>query len=181
MTAAYLDARRREILTAAVAQFAEKGFEHTSMADIAAAAGISIGAVYRYFPSKNDLVLSVCGEGEGEPVPGKTVAEAVGHLHRQVAPQENGSTHARLVAQIWGNAAIDDVLASTVARRHADVRDQLAALISRGRSCADGERPAASDEAEVVLAALIGYAALVAAEAPVDHAGFERVLSRLLD
>ncbi|MCO5971813.1 TetR family transcriptional regulator [Actinoallomurus soli] len=45
MTAAYLNARSQEILTAALALFAEKGFEHTSMADIAAAAGTSIGAV----------------------------------------------------------------------------------------------------------------------------------------
>jgi AcrR family transcriptional regulator len=180
VTAAYLGARRQEIFAAALTLFAEKGFEHTSMADIAAAAGISIGAVYRYFPSKYDLVRTVCSEGEGERIPGDTAAEAVEQLRHHVAPQRNGRPHARLVAQIWGNAAIDNLLASTVARRHAEVRDQLAGLISQDRS-GDGERPPSSDEAEVILAALIGYAALVAVGAPVDHAGFKRALSRLLD
>lgn len=188
VTTAYLDARRQEILTAALGLFSEKGFAHTSMADIADAAGISIGAVYRYFPSKNDLVLAVCNEGEGDRIQGDTAAEAVEGLRRHVSPLANGRPHARLVAQIWGNAAIDVLLAPTVARRHAEVRDQLAGLISQRRSrsgeqdpSGDGKRRRPTDEAEVVLAALIGYAALVAVEAPVDHDGFERALSRLLD
>ncbi|MFG7946619.1 TetR/AcrR family transcriptional regulator, partial [Streptomyces cacaoi] len=62
VTAAYFDARRQEILTAARALFADKGFVRTSMSDIAAAAGLSAGAVYRYFPSRSHLVLAMCGE-----------------------------------------------------------------------------------------------------------------------
>jgi AcrR family transcriptional regulator len=179
VTAAYRDARRQEIVTAALRLLSEKGFGQTSMADIATAAGLSIGAVYRYFPSKDALVLAVCGEDDGERVPGDTAAEAIQHLRHRVDPHRSGRPHARLVAQIWGSAAVDDRLAATVARRHTEVRDQLADLISRNRAT-DGACPPASSEAEVVLAALIGYAALVAVEAPADHAGFERVLSRLL-
>ncbi|MCX4705500.1 TetR/AcrR family transcriptional regulator [Streptomyces sp. NBC_01373] len=180
VTAAYLEARRQEILEAALTLFAEKGFAHTSMADIAAASGISIGAVYRYFPSKGDLVLAVCSEGEGERIPGDTATEAAEQLRRHVDPQHNGRTHARLVAQIWGNAAIDPLLASVVARQHTRIRDQLADLITQKQS-GDSEHRTPSDEAEVVLAALIGYAALVAVDAHVDHDGFGRALSRLLD
>ncbi|MGP4048891.1 TetR/AcrR family transcriptional regulator [Streptomyces sp. 2A115] len=180
VTAAYIEARRQEILEAALTLFAEKGFAHTSMADIAAACGISIGAVYRYFPSKGDLVLAVCSEGEGERIPGDTASEAAEQLRRHVDPRNNGHAHARLVAQIWGNAAIDPLLAPVVAGRHARVRDQFADLITQKHS-GDGEHRTPTDEAEVVLAALIGYAALVAAGADVDHDGFGRVLSRLLD
>lgn len=204
VTAAYFDARRQEILTAARALFADKGFVRTSMSDIAAAAGLSAGAVYRYFPSRSHLVLAMCGEegggaaeatggteateatgateaagGGGEPALGGTAAESVETLRRQVDPRAQGLQQARLVTQIWGSAVTDDSLATVATRRHAALRDQLAALIEQGGADGGG-RPAPRDEAEFALAALIGYAALVATDAPVDHDGFARALSRVL-
>ena len=37
--------------------FAERGFEHTTMDDLAAAAGVGRRTIFRYFPSKNDIVF----------------------------------------------------------------------------------------------------------------------------
>lgn len=51
--------RRDSILDAARAAFARGGFEGTSIADIARAAGVSDGLVYRYFASKRDLLNAV--------------------------------------------------------------------------------------------------------------------------
>jgi AcrR family transcriptional regulator len=48
-------ARRRQILAAAKKVFARSGFEVTTMADVARAARVSYGAVYWYFPSKDEL------------------------------------------------------------------------------------------------------------------------------
>jgi hypothetical protein len=45
---AHLDARRQQIVDAARARFAAHGFARTSMADIVAESGLSIGAIYRY-------------------------------------------------------------------------------------------------------------------------------------
>jgi TetR/AcrR family transcriptional regulator, fatty acid metabolism regulator protein len=39
--------------------FGERGYEQTSTADIAARAGVVEGTLYRYFPSKRDLLVSV--------------------------------------------------------------------------------------------------------------------------
>lgn len=47
------------ILGAAKDAFAERGFEGASIADIARAAGISDGLVYRYFQNKRDLLNHV--------------------------------------------------------------------------------------------------------------------------
>jgi len=49
---------RERILEAALALFREKGFDKTTMRDIAKAAGMSLGAAYYYFGSKEALVLA---------------------------------------------------------------------------------------------------------------------------
>ncbi|HET9981875.1 MAG TPA: helix-turn-helix domain-containing protein, partial [Ktedonobacterales bacterium] len=50
---------RQRILHAALALFASRGYEETTMRDIAAAAGCSLGLTYRYFASKEDLILEL--------------------------------------------------------------------------------------------------------------------------
>ena len=48
--------RRETILKAACGVFVRSGFHAASMKDICAAAGMSPGSVYRYFPSKDALI-----------------------------------------------------------------------------------------------------------------------------
>ncbi len=57
-------ARRREaIIRAAYQLFAERGFDATTVADIAAAAEVAPRTVAMYFPSKQDIALSRYSEG----------------------------------------------------------------------------------------------------------------------
>lgn len=78
------EARPEEVLDAALALFIEQGFAPTRVEDIARRAGISKGAVYLYFPSKEkilealvrraltpiaDSALEVIGNLEGDPRP----------------------------------------------------------------------------------------------------------------
>jgi len=49
---------REHILHTALALFREKGFEASTMRDIAAASDMSLGAAYYYFPSKESIVLA---------------------------------------------------------------------------------------------------------------------------
>ena len=51
--------RRGEILDAALAVFAEKGYTGGSMREIAARVGVSEPALYRYFPGKEALFLAL--------------------------------------------------------------------------------------------------------------------------
>ena len=48
---------RDRIYDVALSLFRERGFDATTMRDIAAAAGMSLGAAYHYFPSKDAIVL----------------------------------------------------------------------------------------------------------------------------
>ena len=56
------DAKRAEIVAAARRCFARDGFHRTSMPDIAAEAGVSVGAPYRYFTGKEELILEIAGQ-----------------------------------------------------------------------------------------------------------------------
>ena len=50
---------RQRIIDTALHLFASKGYDQTTMRDIAAAADCSLGLTYRYFASKEDLVLEL--------------------------------------------------------------------------------------------------------------------------
>lgn len=49
------DERKQEILDAAIRVFARKGYEHTTISDVAKEIGVSQGLCYRYFPSKEAM------------------------------------------------------------------------------------------------------------------------------
>ena len=55
--------RRQMVLKIALDEFALKGYSATSINDIARNAGVSIGAMYSYFSSKEDLFLAIVNEG----------------------------------------------------------------------------------------------------------------------
>lgn len=62
---------RRKIYEAAMELFREKGFEETTMRDIAAKAGVALGGAYYYFSSKDAIVLAFyheMQEASNEPV-----------------------------------------------------------------------------------------------------------------
>jgi TetR/AcrR family transcriptional regulator, cholesterol catabolism regulator len=52
--------KRRHIVQAAVKLFVEKGFHTSTTREIAQAAGISIGSLYEYVASKEDVLYLVC-------------------------------------------------------------------------------------------------------------------------
>ena len=51
--------KRRAILDAATELFAKQGYEETTIADIAQAAGVAVGTVYLYFRNKHEIYSSV--------------------------------------------------------------------------------------------------------------------------
>src|SRR5215471_7056245 len=53
------DERPAEIIAAALASFAERGFAATRLDDIARRAGVTRGTLYLYFPSKEELFKAV--------------------------------------------------------------------------------------------------------------------------
>jgi TetR/AcrR family transcriptional regulator, transcriptional repressor of aconitase len=94
VTQEHVDARRRQILSAALHCFAREGFHRTTMQDIFREADLSPGAVYSYFKGKDELVGAIIAETMsfvagatalfGEPLPegrlrrpGEALAEVI--------------------------------------------------------------------------------------------------------
>ncbi len=55
-----VDRRRRQIADAAVKLFIERGFHKTTTRQIAKSSGFSIGSLYEYFATKEDILYLVC-------------------------------------------------------------------------------------------------------------------------
>src|SRR6516164_10722166 len=58
--------RRSQILEAALVCFAKRGFHQTSMHDISAEAGISVGLIYRYFENKEAVISAMADRHKQE-------------------------------------------------------------------------------------------------------------------
>jgi len=136
VTEAYRTARRAEILGAALRCFARKGYRGTSMADIIAEAGLSAGAIYGHFSSKQELFAAVAGEVLAARQHELEARRAVG---APLTPAEimttliDGMRHEAIggvVVQLWAEAAIDPeirALANGVfTRLRASIADRLA-------------------------------------------------------
>jgi AcrR family transcriptional regulator len=57
---------RTRILEAALAVFRERGFERSTMREIASAAGMAVGAAYYYFESKDSIVMAFYERSQSE-------------------------------------------------------------------------------------------------------------------
>ena len=74
-----VDRRRRQIVDAAVQLFIDKGFHRTTTREIARTAGVSIGSLYEYVRSKEDVLYLVCDAIHEEMERG--VTEALARTH----------------------------------------------------------------------------------------------------
>lgn len=170
----YLDARRKQIVEAARVRFTRHGFAGTSMADIVTESGLSTGSIYRYFTSKDEIVIAVCEQGT-EAFPTALTFEAVNDFLEQVRALARDKGHARLVAQIYAEAALSPTLAAIVAQQLAAMRAAVAELIP-DRSPNDVEQ---IPEAFVTICS--GYSQQLAVRGDLDPAPFTRALMAVLE
>lgn len=64
----YMAAQRQGIATAALALLADKGYYETSIRDVCKAAGVSRGALYVHFPTRESLILAAFASLSGSDV-----------------------------------------------------------------------------------------------------------------
>jgi AcrR family transcriptional regulator len=74
-------ARRAKVIEEATRLFAAQGYEATSVNEVAARAGVSVGALYKYFPDKAALLEGVLSHFEAEFVAGMSQVRVMGGSH----------------------------------------------------------------------------------------------------
>jgi AcrR family transcriptional regulator len=151
VTEAHLAARRQQILDAARARFLRTGFHATSMQEVIAEAGLSVGAVYRYFPSKSDLIVAIAEQIVAEidavlaetAEPGVPLADALSRAVDTVHAQLGPDGALRLAVQIWAEALLDPALARFAGGVYERLRGRFVALAETAQRA--GELPADAD------------------------------------
>ena len=56
------DRRQAEVVLRAADVFADRGYDQTSVPELAAALGIAAGGLYHYFTSKEELLIAICDQ-----------------------------------------------------------------------------------------------------------------------
>jgi len=167
--AAHAEAMRERILEGGRRAFNAGGFRGTSVPSIAAEAGVSVGLIYRYFPSKEELFLELCLSG---------TPNELEDLARRIAPIEDPVVRlttaidsyfdalflaigAPLVLQALAAAPSDERIRESLRRRGDDLR-RFSALFIRD-ALARGEIDPATDVDEIAaVTTMLLDAALIA-------------------
>jgi TetR/AcrR family transcriptional regulator, transcriptional repressor of aconitase len=149
----YLASRRRQIMDAAIACFARDGFHRTTMADIVAETGLSAGAIYRYFPAKEDIVAAIAAEHharEAAVLDGARAATGAGDVLRDLARVSLGrladpaeQRWRRVTVQLWAEALRDERVMGIVRSGLDEPLEIIAALLRRAQQ--DGSVPPGID------------------------------------
>jgi AcrR family transcriptional regulator len=139
---------RERILEAALALFAEKGYEATTMRDVAREAGASLGLAYRYFASKEEFALALymrlAEESEDwarDGLAGGTVAERFERA--MLAKLDQVSSHRGPLAALLTRALDPNSRLSALGEGTAAVREKMGSIfleVVRGASDAPGEK-----------------------------------------
>ncbi|WP_432975859.1 TetR/AcrR family transcriptional regulator [Dactylosporangium sp. CA-233914] len=190
---AHLAARREQIVEAATRCFIRNGFHQTSMQDVIKEAGLSVGAFYRYFSSKSELIRAIAEEKVGsilatldqllvqEPVP--PLHQAFGELLTQIDANLAEDGPVRIAVQVWGEAAHDPAFAELVGGIYGRIRASATALAARARDAGQlGPEADPVAVAAVVVGLVQGYVIQRVLAGRVDRdtylAGIEGLIGR---
>jgi AcrR family transcriptional regulator len=154
---------RAKVLAAAARVFAERGFAGASLDDVAAAAGLTKGAIYSSFASKEELVLTLMEDHVQQRI--SAAADAFNRSRdtaagaRQIGAQLIDATRAdpawhRLFLEYWVHAMRDPQQREHLLERRRDLRRMIAAAIRQASKDHDLTLSRPADQLAVALLAL---------------------------
>jgi AcrR family transcriptional regulator len=180
------DAIRDRLLSAATRVFARQGYEGTRILDVVREAGLSTGAVYGRFRSKNDLLRAAIVEQAGDVAhldePGTTrVADLIARMGQATSGELNDRESVRLEAFVASRREPD--IAQAIAEASSALRTSMQPLVEA--AAVDGTVAGDIDpEAVVFFVRTVGLGLLLqrAAGLPVPDSNAWRILvERVID
>jgi AcrR family transcriptional regulator len=158
---------RTRILRAAMDVFGEHGFHRSTMQDVVSASGLSVGAIYTYFKSKDELFLACCDLTAADVATiiaerlthGHTTAErlslAVGFFLDTLDGDASGLHGTTVLVHAWAEADQEPAVREMLVRRREQIVTIARMLLSEG--AAAGEIPAWAD----IEALAVAYGAML--------------------
>ncbi len=152
--------REQQIIEAAVSRFVETGFHQTSMQDVAAASGFSIGLIYRYFESKEAIIARVAQLDreatiqavDALPDTGDIIRAWARWLGQAVADWSEPGT-VRLVNEVYAEAARNPSLQATLEKSEAALGRSIEFKLARQAGA--GSLPGSAKARHIALGLLI--------------------------
>jgi AcrR family transcriptional regulator len=165
----YKDEQRAEILDAARRCFLRNGFHRTSMQDVFLESGRSAGAVYRYFPKKEDMIVAVAAQNledvaevlrtvlaDADADGARGLGEVMAELLEAVIRRHQDHDLAAMALMVWSEALRSPALAERLREAIVTMSNDLASLIRRRQQTGHGEGAAAEALARATLSLLPG-------------------------
>ena len=113
---------RQRIAAAALRVFGEHGFHRATIQDVVRESGLSVGAIYTYYKSKDELFLSICDMTVEETVMSLAAESSAGSDDDELWRRLSAGGR-RLVSETLGtdacDAALERIVASLRSRRAA--------------------------------------------------------------
>lgn len=185
-------ARRAQILEAAWACFQKEGLHATTMDDIIRASGLSAGAVYSYYPSKDELILAAVTTSLSgltalvAPLLQATPAPAPAQLLQQITTTIDGFTvrqgyDLKRVALLgWAEAQRNERLRETMRGFYLAFRGQLEQALARSPQAGQPKHGVSGeDAAKALLAMIVGFVVQGALLGDVEPGDLSRGLAGL--
>lgn len=169
-----------KLISAAAACFAEKGFNATSVREIAIRAGISQGAMYTYFASKDALIAAIVLEEQNSALLAHQQAYQGTHLERLchqlaacISDVGYPVTH-QLWVEIMAESSRNKALQQAFIESDAVMRQSLASIIKDGIAAGEFRQDLDINATTILLFALID--GLIARKAINSRFSFSRDL-----
>lgn len=185
------DKRRQQVVEAAGACFREEGFHGASMSRIAARANMSVGHIYRYFDSKEAIIIALverdCAKFHAwlkRMISNASSIERIIENLRKGIPWMLDSDRAAIFIEMHAEAGRNPKIAAVLGEMDRNLRVLLKELISRVRSMQPGAMEVADSTIEMVLLMIQGLAARITIDPSADRRvlaeGFENVALAVL-
>ena len=170
--AAHTKAMRERILEGGRRAFIAGGFRGTSVTSIAEEAGVSVGLIYRYFASKEELFLELCLSGTPAELAALTdrispIDDPIERLRTAIDSYFDALFHAigaPLVLQALATAPADARVREALVRRGDDLRGFSAAFVRDAIRRGELDPATDADEIAAVTSMLLDGALVAVAE-----------------
>jgi AcrR family transcriptional regulator len=185
------EARRQAILDAALRCFSRDGFHAATTPDIAREAGVSQGALYLYFPTKEDMVVALADDrhrseaflnalasSEPDPIQGLLL---LFELYGKGLTDPERVDARRVGIQGWAESLRNPRIQASSVEGMTRVREAIVGLIERGQAAGQVRKNVDADcLARTLIAFFQGLVLQVAWGEPIDLEGCGALMREMI-